>query len=292
MSKMFSAEFTVADKHSLKHNKYVSTYSYMPWQYTSLYDKQYKPLLLPEIKRKLEAFCRYEFMYSIGPLPDDEKQLKIEHNEENILSFEINNLFQYSNISQYAPALAHFAENIYCPELFDCVDAIKKMTSVTDELTTYVESIEYDANANFKNIMILDSIYDLNEYTDNKILTKVNSLGETHHKHFRGTIGIYPNSSRVKVNIVPKYFEISISRGENTDRLPSSIIRYSNQAMLDVYSKVLLEKELITQEDIEYINTLTNPKSKVDFEILLDEDGEIEDVYAIVYRFNEFQRLS
>ena len=292
MSKMFSAEFTVADKHSLKRNEYVSTYSYMPWQYTSLYDKQYKPLLLPEIKRKLEAFCRYKFAYSIHVLPDDEKQLKIEHNEENILSFEINNLFQYSIISQYAPAFAHFAENIECPELFGCVDAIKKMTSVTDEFATYVESIEYDANANFKNIMILDSTYDLAEYTDNKILTKLNSLGKTHPEYFRGTIGIYPNSSRVKVNLVLEYFPMVINRGENTDRLPSSIIRYSNQAMLDVYSKVLLEKEFITQEDIEYINTLTNPKSKVDFEILLDEDGEIEDVYAIVYRFNEFRRLS
>lgn len=292
MSKMFSAEFTVADKHSLKRNEYVSTYSYMPWQYTSLCDEQYKPLLLPEIKRKLEAFCRYEFVYSIDVLPDDEKHLKIEHNEENILSFEINNLFQYNIISQYAPAFAHFAENIECPELFDCVDAIKKMTSVTDNLATYVESIEYDANANFKNIMILDSTYDLAEYTDNKILTKLNSLGKTHPEYFRGTIGIYPNSSRVKVNLVLQYFSMVIDRGKNTDRLPSSIIRYSNQAMLDVYSKVLLEKELITQEDIEYINTLTNPKSKVDFEILLDEDGEIEDVYAIVYRFNEFQRLS
>jgi len=292
MSKMFSAEFTVADKHSLKHNEYVSTYSYMPWQYTSLCDSQYKPLLLPEIKRKLEAFCRYKFVYSIDVLPDDEKYLKIEHNEENILSFEINNLFQYDIISRYAPAFAHFAENIECPELFGCVDAIKKMTSVTDELATYVESIEYDENANFKNIMILDATYDLAEYTDNKILTKLNLLGKNYPEYFRGTIGIYPNSSRVKVNIVLQYFKIVINKGENTDRLPSSMVSYNNQEMFDAYSKVLLENELITQEDIEYINTLTNPKSKVDFEILLDENGEIEDAYAIVYRFNEFQRLS
>lgn len=289
---MFSAEFTVADKHSLKRNEYVSTYSYMPWQYTSLYDRQYEPLLLPEIKRKLEAFCRYKFAYSTQPLYEDQKYLKIEHNEENILSFEISNPFNYHTLFNYDSAFRHFAENIYCPELFDCVDTIRKMTSITGELSTRLESIEYNKDADFVNVVIYDSTYNLNEYNQNITLNKLNSLCEKHVEFFNGTIGVYPNSSKIKVRIFPVYHDMVLHHKNNTDKRPYLITRHTNQEMFDAYSKVLLENELITQEDIEYINTLTNPKSKVDFEILLDEDGEIEDVYAIVYRFNEFRRLS
>lgn len=294
MSKMFSEEFLVVEKYSLKQQKYISTCSYMPWKYTSLFDSKYKPELPDNIKEKLEKFCRFRFIYSTAPLYDESKIVKIEHVGEEILSYEIVNPFQYNHLNTYVPAWKHFCDSIDCQEIYDCKETIEKMTSVTDEAVTYIQSVEYNVDGVFSNINIYDTSYNLDEYTNNTILNNLNNFCKrksiANASRVAGIIGIFPNSTKIKFRMLLSYSNLH-TEYHSISRRPSNIINYSNNIIRDWYIKSLEKYDILTVGHIEYMNTLFNDKTKCDFEFLLDENGDIEDIHVLATRVYDFESL-
>ena len=287
---MFSEDFTVAEKHSLIRQEYVSTYSYMPWQYTSLYDSQYDPELDQSIKRKLEQFCRYRFVYSTTVLRDEGKLVKIEHNNNTILSYEIINPFKYYEISGNIPAWRHLSSSIQCEELYNCKEAIEKMTDVTDEQATWIKSIEYDDTCNFKNVTVYDPTYNLSEYTDNHVLNKLNYISSRSEEEILYAISLYPNSKKIKLKIIPAYCSVRLLY-DGVRRKPTIYDNPLNSDVLKWCLGLLKRHECITEDQIQYIDSLCNENTRCDFEIELGEDGEIEDFCVLVYKTYEFKSL-
>lgn len=288
---MFSEDFTVAEKYSIIRKEYVSTYSYMPWQYTSLYDSQYNPSLEDKIKRKLEQFCRYRFVYSTTVLRDEGKLVKIEHNNNVISSYEIINPFKYYEISGNIPAWKHLSTSIQCDELYECKESIEKMTDVTDEQATWFKSIEYDDACNFKNVTIYDPTYNLAEYDDNHVLNKFNDICSRTKEQILYAVSIYPNSNRLKIKIIPAYSSVLLSY-DRVRRKPSGYYNPQNYDILQWCLGLLKRHECVTEQQIEYINSLCNQNTRCDFEIDVDENGEIEDFCVLVYKTYEFKSLS
>lgn len=287
---MLSTDFTVSKKYSIKDKKFISTSSYLPWKYTSLYDNRYKPELSDEIRFKLLNFCTYRFLYSTENLFDEGKYLRVEYDEnQTILSYEIVNSFHYKTIAENYHSWKHFVESVGCEDLNLCKDNIDRMTDETDDMVTYVISMQYDSNADFRNIMIFDKSYNLVGYDENKTLHMLNDICKENQSKFNGTIGFYPDSDELKFKIYLNFsrFQILSPLGDRKKYLMNKL-NYKEQR--DIYLTKLKEANLLSEDDVDYMNSIFTENSRFDIEYFLNEDGTIKDIVMhnfVVYEFEE-----
>lgn len=287
---MFSAEFTTAQKYNLKSQEHISTISLMPYQYTSLYDQQYLPKLSDKAYDVLSSYCRYRFLHTTQPLYDDAKNVKIEHKDGEILSYEIVNPFKYVNVSTDIRNWKHFTSSIQCEEADDCKDEIDRMTDITDEGVTFITSVEYDENCDFKCINVYDSSYNLVGYDNNHFLHLMNDYCKNSDRQPAGVIGFSNKTSDIKFKIMLDYDHIK-SVYDGGSRLPMRVERPSISLQREYHLSQLIAYGLLEPEHIEYMDGIFGENSRCDFEFFVDCDGNLKDIFLHHYVTYEFEKL-
>lgn len=281
---MFSQDYIVLDKHSLMRGEYVSTLEKMPWVYTSLKDSRYLPVLDNSVASKLKSFFSFEIpARNHEPLYDSRKILIIEHNGGDIISFDCRTEMQYHTIFYDKPVWRFFKRSIL---LFDELTAleqkINKMTSVTDAEVTKIVGVKYNADASFQALSIFDSSYDLNEYSGNETLAKINQLCSDNDLLCRGVISLPLDSTDVSFKFVLNY----------PHKLEDGKIRTPVENYREHYVNMFLENNLINEDQAAYIRNLLVGKTKFELEFLVSEEGDIKDIFVYHYRIYEFEDLT
>lgn len=291
---MFSDNYIVYDKFSLFDKKYISTGEVMPWRFTSLYDNSYLPDINADVADKLNLFFRYKYIHSIENLYDEFKNLIIEHDGENILEYKIYNAMKYATVNGHRSFWKHFTSSIDCPELDLCQEKIDLMTDETDELSTDIVQINYTTEGEFKSVVIHDSKYDLNNYENNTGLHLVNELCKNNPGTFKGLITLYPNSDNITFDLMGNYAPYSIVPFRAIDKKKNEVlvVPHSNNFHNTNFKKILLEKEILTQEQVDYIDTILTENSRFDLRFEIDQNGTLNDIQLIHYRVYEFKDLT
>jgi len=293
---MFSAKFTVSDKYSLTNKEYISTSDLMPWKYTSLYDEQYLPNLDESVKSKLNRFFRYRFLHSTHNLNDSEKNLVIEYNNNDILSYEIINRIPYNIVKQSRVFWKHFISSIDCYGIQDCEETINQMTDITDEMVTEITSIVYDANTEFDSISIFDKDYNMSSYS-NDTVNKLNNFVKENYSEFRGLIYIKPDSKTIKFKMMVNFPTVDIYYDSDTivpgDKTPQDllVVSHTNKEHRETYIPYLIENGIITEEHAIFMQEKLVGNCRFDLDFCINEDGVVEDIHLHRIRIYEFSDL-
>lgn len=295
---MFSDNYIVSDKYSLVTEEYISTRETMPWFYTSLYDETYLPVLDKSVADKLNLFFRYRYLHSSEALRDDLKNLIIEHNNGEIISFEILNMMNYSTLTASISYWKHFISSIDCLEANACKQKIDKMTDETDELVTRIVNLQYKPDASLSGISIFDSSYNLSEY-QNDGLSLINDLCKNNSGDLKGVVTIHPDSETIKFKIMLNYPGVSLEfyrdpkdKSGDASFSKNMVVVNKNKTYRDAYISLLLDNGLITESNVEYMQSIFSENSKFDIEFIIDADGTISDIHLINFRIYEFSDLT
>ena len=295
---MFSDNYIVSDKYSIVAKEYISTRETMPWFYTSLYDSSYLPVLNEDVAYKLNLFFRYRYLHTNDPLRDDLKNLIIEHNDGNILGYEIVNPMKYISPTSSVSTWKQFINSIDCLDLDLCKPKIDRMTDETDEYVTQIINIQYDQSASFTGVAIFDSSYNLSEY-QNDTLKVLNDMCKENSGNLRGVITLHPDSDEIKFKVMLNYPEVSLQlyrdprdKNEQTKFAENAVTLNKPETYRDFYITLLQEKNLVTDEQVEYMKSIFSTNSRFDIEFILGEDGQITDVHLINFKIYEFKDLT
>lgn len=295
---MFSDNYIVSDKYSIVAKEYISTRETMPWFYTSLYDSSYLPVLNEDVAYKLNLFFRYRYLHTNDPLRDDLKNLIIEHNDGNILGYEIVNPMKYISPTSSVSTWKQFINSIDCLDLDLCKSKIDRMTDETDEYVTQIINIQYDQSASFTGVAIFDSSYNLSEY-QNDTLKVLNDMCRENSGNLRGVITLHPDSDEIKFKVMLNYPEVSLQlyrdprdKNEQTKFAENAVTLNKPETYRDFYITLLQEKNLVTDEQVEYMKSIFSTNSRFDIEFILGEDGQITDVHLINFKIYEFKDLT
>jgi hypothetical protein len=286
---MFSDNYIVADKYDLNTKEMVSTFSRMPWRYTSLYDDTLLPVLDETIVEKINSFFRFRHLTSTEVLYDSKKILVIEHNGSEIKSFEAKNVLSYSVVSSHIRIWNNFIHSVQCPEIDLCKDKIDRLTDETDIRLTKIGSIKYNHDASFSGLTILDESYNLSEYSDNALLSKINEFPKNMNKHIKGIITLKPTINSLSYRLVFNYVK-GLFNNPNKNNVIETIDmtpEYRNH-----YLNVLLDGDVLTEENVEFIKSVCVGKSQFDLEFVINDDGTLENVFFYHFRIKKFQDLT
>lgn len=291
---MFSDNYIVYDKFSIFNQEYISTGEVMPWKFTSLCSDEYLPNIESETADKLNLFFRYRYVHSNENLYDEFKNLIIEHDSENILEYKIYNSMKYATVNGHRSFWKHFISSIECPDLDLCQSKIDLMTDETDELVTDILQINYTPDGKFKSVIIHDSKYNLGDYPNNSGLQLVNELCKDDPGNFKGLITIYPNSDDISFDVMLNYspYIIVPYRAVDKRRHEAHIIKQSNAFHNTNFKNILVDKQILTQEHVDYIDTIITDNSRFDLRFEIDQNGTFNDIQLIHYRVYEFKDLT
>jgi hypothetical protein len=266
----------------------------MPWRFTSLYDSTYLPDIDADVSDKLNLFFRYRYVHSIENLYDEFKNLIIEHKDGDILEYKIYNVMKYATVNGHRSFWKHFVSSVDCGELDLCKSKIDKMTDETDEMATEITHLSYHPNGKFKSVTLHDSAYNLIDYSSNDSLRLVNDLCKTDPGTFNGLITLYPESEGVTFNFMLNYAPYSVYPYRAVDKrvYECGVATHTNKFHNDRFKRIFLEKEILNQEQVDYIDTVISDNTRFDLEYDINEDGSINDIYLLNYRIYDFKDLT
>lgn len=291
---MFSDNYIVYDKFSIFNQEYISTGEIMPWKFTSLYDEQYLPNIDKEVSDKLNSFFRYRYVHSIENLYDEFKNLIIEHKDSKILGYKIYNVMKYATVNGHRSFWKHFISSVDCEQLDLCQLKINAMTNETDEVATDITHMSYGENGEFQSITIHDSKYNLVDYDTNATLKLVNDLCKDESGTFKGLITLFPESNKIIFDLMMNYAPYSVYPYRAIDKrtYECGVVSHTNKFHNDRFTKVLLDRLVLDQDQIDYINTVIGDNTRFDLSFDINDDGTFNDIYLLNYRIYEFKDLT
>ena len=285
---MFSKNYTILDKHSLIKKEYISTLEKMPWLYTSLNDRQYLPVLEDKVHSKLQSFFAYRFPRPSDPvLLDLYKIFVIEHVDGEIISFDCRNKIDYSVLNQ-SEIYKHFTSSIQSEDFCEIKPKIDKITGSVDAKDTMIYGLKYDKDASLTSVSLYDSTYNLQQYSENKLLSKLNDFCIETNKvedRIRGITTFVKGSDKILYKFILNY----------PLRLrPDKILRETDftEEYRETYINLFLENQLIDEDQAAYMRDILVGKTKFEIEFIISEDEKIEDIFFYHYKIYEFKDLT
>lgn len=300
---IFSDNFTVAEKYSIKKKQRICSFSMMPWSCTSLYDSYYKPELAEEIKSKLNSVFRYKYFDTSNfPIYDEFKYFGVDHEGDDIQRYYSRFSLNYSEIRRNNVSWNHFLSTTGFDVLSSCTEKLDRLTGITDAILTDFVCIEYDKQSTPTYIYIVDRSYDLNEYHENSHIVKLNQFCKTNSTFVTGIIGLSVNDNKMKFLLdfmYPDFVQRQQFEDENAPikfefEPQTAQISYSQGAVRHL--RGMAAYGFIDEDDESYILTLmpkqipSEEEFKIDLEFEFDEDGNIEDIVLIRYIYEEFEK--
>jgi hypothetical protein len=293
---IFSDNYTVKEKYSLLQKKHIGTFSEMPWNCTPLCDSRYLPKLSENVVNKLNNLFGYNYFFGQDTIRDEEKYLGLHHVEDEIISYRCRIDVGYYNIHDNF-GWNHFVASSNILNLLKSKDTIEKLTSETDIHYTNIVAVEFNQNCEEEFLYILDTTYNLDEYTDNQVLNKLNDFCKKSKQLVEGWIGIHSDTNKIKFVLDLKYpFAISFGDYKDPDYYKKNDIEVppfvaSEQFLISLFKSELLTKEQVEHITQEILGDLEDQNYKFDMEYSFDEAGNLEDIIFHRCKYEEFDEI-
>jgi hypothetical protein len=250
----------------------------MPWRYTSIFDKQYKPELEESVKNKLLLFFYYRLQYTKKLLPDDNKYIEITHKDGEIIEFRAINPFNFSAFL-ILPEWYNFIHTIESAELNQCREKIIShsknslldvgFSSITYNSLGENTGLYYNCSSKFEmeNSPIVKKLYDSLDNFENSLC----------YYH------IAPNHTGMRFKLAPNFPVRTFGFKKVSDKslFDSSNYFWSKtnySEYTEKYISLLLDFEILTQDMIYYIREVMKKNTKFELEFLITPNGEINDI--------------
>jgi hypothetical protein len=289
---MFSDKFIEINNYSLFNKEYLDTSSIMPWRYTSVFDSAYQPEMAEEIKNKFQLFFYYRLQYTAQILPDDKKYLEITHKDNVIKKYRAINSIKLPFFLDPGE-WNHFIHSLEIVNLENCKQKIFDYVGEA-VVTSGITSITYDENCNATGLYFQhDPNVRLNH---SEIVNKLCGASLSNIKNTT-TIHINPENNNISYNILPKYasrFFKSIKVTEKSKYDSSNLIptKIKTQPQTDRVIQTLCEHDLLTNEMVDYIDQTIPKETKLEFEYIINEHGEMVDIILKNIIIEEFRDIS
>lgn len=293
---IFSDNYTVKEKYSLLQKKYLGTFSEMPWNCTPLCDSRYLPTLSEQVVGKLNNLFNYNYFFGQDTVRDEEKYLGLHHIDNEIISYRCKIDVGYYNIQDNF-GWNHFIASSNILNLLKSKDTIEKLTSETDIHFTNIIAVEYNQNCEEEFLYIFDTTYNLDEYTGNETVEKLNQYCKKSKQLVEGWIGIHTNTPKIKFVLDFKYpFAVSIGDYKDPDFYKKSDIKVPPFAASEQFLISLFKNDLLSKEQVNYITEeifadLVGKNYKFDMEYCFDESGNLEDIIFYRCKYEEFDEV-
>jgi hypothetical protein len=296
---MFSRDFTVIKNYDVLNQEYISTTSIMPWRYTSVNSEQFLPVLPDDVKNTLNTAFNYKYINSTKVIEDELKFLQIDHVDDEILGYEVETLIETRHLFSYYDWL-HFSSTALGIENTVLYDKMVEMTN-TKYLESYINSIRYDAAGNPEGIYFFNANYILSEKQKSGDFFKITEFCDFYDKHSRDEIFLSPNGESLRTKLYFAYPRKAFSVADDFGRYKSNSIytavgmdvKNINRGPLnDGYLLNMIDEDIITEENLNYIQSLLLKNSRINFEFEWDEDYNMKKMIlsnTVKYEFKDLE---
>jgi hypothetical protein len=296
---MFSRDFTIIKKYDVLNQKYISTTSIMPWRYTSVNSDQFLPVLPEDIKNTLNTAFNYRYINSTKLIEDELKFLEIDHIDDEIIGYEVQTMIESRNLFSYSDWL-HFSSTTLGIENTKLYD---KMVGITGKkyLESYINSVRYNTSGNTEGIYFFNPDYILNEKQKSGDFSKITNFCDFYDKYSRDEIFLTASGEVTKTRLYFAYPHKAFSIDQGFNRYKSNSVHTSlgmdvkniNKGPLtDGYLLNMIDDELITEENLDYIQSLLLNNSRIAFEFEWDENYNIKNMTlfnTVKYNFKSLE---
>lgn len=291
---IFSENYFTVDKYNLNTETKISTIEMMPRRFTSLKNSGYLPVLTDIQKEKLNLYFNFEQINTTDPNYEHKKELFIEHNAGEIISFFARKEIRYSTINHYH-LWNKFVNEIKVPELNDCKSHIERMTDKSDIPDTYITGLVYNTDMSLHSVRVCDNSYNLSEY-NNSYLININEIPSKLGDNFRGEIAFRPDSNDINYHLTSRY-NLTLDRNYLGKKLCKIIDERKD--MVDMYLNFYLEPytdgtdfHIITPEQASFIRSICTGNSYFSLDFHIDETGVLNDVIFLHFKIENFEDLT
>ena len=295
---MFSRDFTITKNYDVLNQKYISTSSTMPWRYTSVNSDQFLPVLPEDIKNTLRIAFNYRYINSTKVIGDEQKFLQIDHVDDKILGYEVETMIESKHLYSYYDWL-HFSSTSLGVENTILYDKMIEMTNTKYE-ESYVNSIRYDPAGNFAGIYFFNANYILNDEQKKGDFSKITDFCDSYSGHSRDEIFLSPSGEILKTKLYFAYPERAFSLARDFGRYKSSstyslvemsVKNINSGPLTDGYLLNMIDEEIITEENLYYIQSLMLKNSKICFEFEWDKNYNMKKIILSNTVKHQFKNL-
>ena len=265
---MFTELYFKQDRYDLGSGEYISSVERMPWRYTGLVDTGYLPDF-GTLSAKLNKVYQYKYPHLDIAIMDDQKLVNIEYVGDEIKSYFLQTIMHWSHVTEVKQVWDTFLSFCGLGDFSKIKATIDKMTSVTDYYETLIQGFHFDTDGNCTGIRIYDPTYDLDEYSSNETLLKMNQFCKAEISA-RGTFDIFLDGT-YKFNLALRHPQVTLIPTER-----GNLIEENRAAgYRDVALSQLVELEFITEDHKDVIASKCTGDSVFDLEYTMSSDGEI-----------------
>jgi len=152
---IFSDTYTVKEVYSVLRQEHLYTSSTMPWLYTSLKDVKYQPAIADDARNNINQIFVFDYLISeVAPNIQNEcKELRVNHNGNEHLSYESNVILSYNALYQQRK-LQHLIDETNTSHLRDIYD------KATEALRTHHNNPDARLSCD-KNAQFIGYLYDI-----------------------------------------------------------------------------------------------------------------------------------
>lgn len=290
---MFSQNFYAADIYSLLTFDKVSTIAAMPWRFTGLSDEAYQPSFTDDVRYKLNSYFRFEVPLrgpsEVNPLRDDEKDLYIEYNDDGVVGYYTKTMLAYSTL-QHPYCWDAYVNSTGLHEMNEIKKKIDLMTDATDIGNTYIAGVEYNADASFKSVRVYDNTYNLADFPQTDILTRLQRVPNENPFVCQGLIELLPDTDTFHYNIFMQHTKHLNQNYKGAAGLCREVPR-SRATAAKLSLDKCLEYGILTQEQSDFIRDkiVGDCFFRLEYRIT---DGEIEDAWVNLIHTFDFEDLT
>lgn len=292
---MFSETYDVVDRYSLTSFNKVSTIDKMPRRFTYLANSRYSPVIDDDVKTVLNRIFDWKDTFSTTTAYHEFRNaLGIENDGTNALLYRLEKIIPYKNV--HGVKWNKFVSSIGLPKLHDCKEDIDKITGDQDLHATYITGFTVNPDGTLNGIEVYDTSYELDDYSGNDFLRRVNLLAKYRNKDSaKGTVTFHPDEDFFKYRLYLAYPEYIDNNYQNKD-INRTID--AKDMIRDMYFEWFSRQDpqhnlnLFTQEQLDFVQSTCVNKSVFHFEFDIYKDGSCKEAFLLHHKVMNFQDLT
>ena len=281
----------ITDNYSLYKEEKISSSGTIPYNFSCLKDSSFKPSISENVLEKLQRYTNFS-LPGTKP-PHVFQKVTTTFDNDKILGYNIHYPLSMSIFDN--KQWNRFCDILNVPHLYDYFNEMCKLTYVEDTqknlIVAGINAIKYDSHGDLLEFSIQNACFDLNILNNNN---NFHNLKQYWSKipEVQQEITVSPYNENVKMHVLYAYSLHSLNI--NITDQTAYKIKYSD-VDISTEKKYILDKlkeyDMITEQNIEYINSVSNSNHKITLEFLFDSDDAIVDIILKNTVVEKFKRV-
>jgi hypothetical protein len=284
---MFSEKLHLVEKYNLATYEYVGTYENMFIEFTSIKDEIYKPELEDSLISRFDNIIKYKFNNNSIPFKEGETFFGVNYLGGHIINYDLHVMIDY-NLVRNQPYWEDFLIKTDINQISSLKRIIDEKISVTDVMTNYISRLVFDKTGKVTGIGIYDTKY--KPTTSNSDLDLINSFSNNDDRYNNFVIfnvdGTYKSELICPIPIIKGRFENNIDAKNLVIDTHIDYDEYNDSIIVD-----MVNKNIINQDDADYIKSHLTGKQTFNIEFDLDKNEKIINKTLEIVKYNLFEEL-